>query len=317
MADSAEQKQKRGGKKDAGDGAKRGLSVVVPVVNLITDIVDCLSALEKQRASVDLEVLVVDRLGERVRKQVASLFPWVKVIAVDEDTTIPQMRAIAFREATKEAVAVIEDHVMVPEGWALDMLRALDEGAEVVGGSVENSATETLLDWAAFLCEYSHLIPPIESGKVGSVTGNNVVYKRELLERFQKVAEEGQWENRLHDALREQGIDLVCHPEIVVGHKKHYSFAEYMSQRYLYARSYAGARVEHAALPKRVGYAVGSFALPPVLFYRIVSRIAQKKTYNDKLVKSLPLIGMFVTAWAAGEVVGSIAGAGKSLSKVC
>lgn len=293
------------------------LSVVVPAVNTLVDVVGCLEALEKQKDEVELEVIVVDRLGSESQEAVARLFPWVRVLPVPSATTIPQMRAAAFRAAEGQAIAVIEDHVIVPEGWARRLLDVMAEGKEVVGGSVENAATRTLMDWAAFLCEYSHCIPPIERGSVSWLTGNNVVYTKALIDAHREIVEAGKWENHLHDTLKEEGVELHCRPDIVVGHKKHYTFGEYMSQRYLYARSYAGARVSGAPLPKRVAYGVGAFALPPVLFYRTVSRIVSKKKHLGTLAKSLPLISMFVTSWGAGEVVGYFFGPGDSLSKVC
>lgn len=293
------------------------LSVVVPAVNTLHDLAGCLEALEKERATVALEVLVVVREGPEMMEAIPRLFPWATLLPVARDTTIPRMRAEAFRAATGGAVAVIEDHVIVPEGWARRMLDVLAEGKSVVGGSVENAATETLMDWAAFLCEYSHCIPPIESGSVAWLTGNNVVYARTLLDSHRAVWEAGKWENYLHDRFRSEGIELYCQPDIVVGHKKHYTFGEYLSQRYLYARSYAGDRVTGAPLSKRIAYGLAAFALPPMLLYRTVSRIVHKRKHLDMLVKSIPLIAVFVTAWGAGEVVGYLFGPGDSLQKVC
>jgi hypothetical protein len=182
---------------------------------------------------------------------------------------------------------------------------------------VENAATGTLLDWARFLCEYSHCLPPMQAGPVDWLTGNNVVYPKTLLDRYRAVVEEGRWENHLHDAFRRDGIALVCHPEIVVGHKKHYTFGEYLSQRYLYARSYAGARVTGASAGVRAAYGLAAFVLPPLLFYRTVTRILKKGRHRGLLFKSLPLIAVFVVAWGLGEVAGYWAGAGNSLSRVC
>ncbi|MGH8551426.1 MAG: glycosyltransferase [Methylococcales bacterium] len=295
----------------------RSLSVVVPCVNTLDDLAGCLSALERQRADCELEILVVDRLGDEVRSAIRERFDHVRIIPVEPGTPIPQMRARAFQDATGDAVAVIEDHVIVPDGWAQQMLDALDRGADVVGGSVENAATGTLLDWAAFLCEYSHCIPPLDEGSVTWLTGNNVVYRRQLLEKFRSTIDAGKWENYLHDAVRDAGIPLVCHPEIVIGHKKHYTFAEYMSQRYLYARSYAGARVAGASLSKRAYYGFAAFILPPLLLYRIVTRILRKRRHQRLLLKSVPFIALFVLSWGWGEVVGYWAGPGDSLSQVC
>jgi len=292
------------------------LSVVVPSVNGFDDLSGTLAALERQRADVDLEVLVVDRLGRELRERVRAAYPLVRVLEVEAETTIPQMRAIAFRAASAPAVAVIEDHVIVPPGWARSLLRAQTPSTPVVAGAVENAATTGLVDWAAYLCEYSHCTPPLPAGPADWLTGNNVVYPRALLERYRAVAESGAWENRLHDAFKADGILLTCRPEIVVGHKMHYSFGLYMSQRYLYSRSYAGARAEGASLARRWAMGLASMALPPLLFWRTVSRIGAKGRHRLELVRSLPLLALFVVAWAAGEAVGYVAGPGNSLSKV-
>jgi hypothetical protein len=293
------------------------LSVVVPSVNGFADLSGCLSALERQRESVRLEILVVERCGEAVRRLVRDAFPTAIVIAVGQAETIPQMRARGFDAAAAPAVAVIEDHVIVPAGWARQLLDALGAAEQVVGGSVENAATGTTVDWAAFLCEYSHCLPPLPTGPAEWLTGNNVVYPRAVLDRYRRVIQEGKWENHLHDALRADGVPLICRPDIVIGHKKHYTIGEYLSQRYLYARSYAGARVTGAPLPRRLAYGVAAFALPPIRFARTVARITAKGRHQEQLVKSLPLIGLFVLAWGWGEVVGYWRGAGDSLSKVC
>lgn len=297
-------------------GVGNGLSVVVPSVNELSDVVDCLTALERQRDATDLEVLLVERLGEVVRDAVAQRFPWVRILPVPGDTTIPEMRATAFREATRDAVAVIEDHVIVPDGWSEALLAGLAEGAQVVAGSVANAADQSLLDQACFLCEYHHLLPPIASGPVESVTGNNVVYRRALLEQFSEITAQGRWENHLHDALRSAGVELICLPEIVVGHKKHYSFGEYFSQRYLYARSFAGERAAGGSAARRLLLGLAAFALPPLLLARIVGTVRAKGGHDAVLLRCLPLLSCFVVSWAFGEVVGAWCGPGDSLSRV-
>ena len=42
----------------------------------------------------------------------------MRVLEAAPETTIPDLRAMAFAAATGRSVAVIEDHVIVPEGWA-------------------------------------------------------------------------------------------------------------------------------------------------------------------------------------------------------
>jgi glycosyltransferase involved in cell wall biosynthesis len=293
------------------------LTVVVPSVNGLGDLLDCLAALAHQQTDVDLEVLVVDRCGEAVRNEVRRRYPWVRVLEAAPGTTIPDLRAMAFAAAKGKSVAVIEDHVIVPPGWARALLDAQGDADIVVGGAIENAAVDRLVDWAAFLCEYSHCIVPLPDGPTDWLPGNNVVYPRALLARYQSVLGQGQWENRLHDAMRRDGVTLVCRPQIRVGHKKHYTVGEYLSQRYLYARSYAGARVARASLPTRLGYGVAALALPPLLMFRTVSRVVAKRRHRAELVRSLPLLAVFVVSWAFGEMVGYVAGPGDSLARVC
>ncbi len=289
---------------------------MVPSVNGMTDLAGCLDALEAQR-DVALEVLVADRCGEPVRAEVRKRWPRARVLESVPATTIPDLRAAAFAAASAECVAVIEDHVIVPADWARRLLDAQREAGGAVGGAVENAATGRLVDWAAFLCEYSHCLTPLPSGPADWLTGNNVIYPRALLERYRGVLGGGRWENQLHDAMRRDGVALTCRPDIIVGHKKHYTVGEYLSQRYLYARSYAGARVAGAPRARRLMFALAACALPPVLFARTISRVLSKGRHRAELVRSLPLLALFVCAWAAGEVVGYAAGPGDSLSRVC
>ncbi|CAN5155451.1 hypothetical protein BH09GEM1_BH09GEM1_41280 [soil metagenome] len=299
------------------------LSVVVPSVNTLADVERTLAALEREQASVAIEVLLVDRLGESVRAAVRSRHPSVRILETSPTATIPAMRKQAFEAATGVFVAVIEDHVIVPPGWAAALIAAevaarkdAGNGDAVVGGSVENAATGKIVDWAAFLCEYSHCITPMPSGPSDWVTGNNVIYPRALLQRYVDKLSPDQWENYLHGLMKDDGVTLVLRPEITVGHEKYYTLGEYLSQRYLYARSYAGARVSGASLPKRLAFGLAAAALPPVLFARTIQRILAKKRHRAQLVMSIPMIAIFVCAWAWGEVMGSWFGAGDSLQKV-
>ena len=260
------------------------VSVIVPSVNSYDDLKLCLRALFDQRLA-RVEAIVVDRLGEGLRDQVRREFPDAVIVPVATDTPIPAMRAQGFALAKAPAVAVIEDHVIVPQDWARRMLDALDEGHDVVGGAIENAATERHVDWAAFLCEYSASLPPLPSGPSGGVPGNNAIYRKSVLDRYQSVIAENKWENRLHDAMRADGIQLIMRPDIVVGHKMHYTFWLYFSQRFLYSRSYAGARVSGAPLVRRLAIGAAAFALPPLIFYRTVSRIVSKRQHLGHLVR--------------------------------
>jgi hypothetical protein len=291
------------------------LSIVVPSVNGWGDLEGCLAAIEAQDAGVPIEILVADRVGDPVRRPLRGRFPRVRVLEAAPGTTIPDLRALAFDAARADIVGVIEDHVLLPPDWARRMLAEHAAGAQVVGGSVRNVATARLVDRAAFLCEYHQsLLPP--SGPAEWVTGNNVTYRRALLQSHRAAWTAGRWENHLHDALRADGVPLLSRPDIGVGHRMSYTVGSYLHQRYLYSRSYAGMRVQGAPRPRRIIMGFAAFALPPVLLARIVSRVWASPADRGDLVRSLPLQALFTVAWAAGEVVGYWAGGGDALGQV-
>ncbi|MDP6540779.1 MAG: glycosyltransferase [Planctomycetota bacterium] len=292
------------------------LSVVIPSVNGWSDLEGSIEALLGQEGEAQLEILVADRLGGAVRDPLRERFPRVRLIEAAPGTTIPELRRLAFGEARAEVVGVIEDHVRVPPDWARRMLALQAAGEQVVGGRVDNAATDRFIDRAAFLCEYAACLAPPE-GPAPWLTGNNTTYRRELLERFDDVIAEGRWENRLHDAFREADLTLHSHPEIAVGHKKHYTFWEYFSQRYFYARSYAAMRSEGQDAGKRLAYGLAAFLLPPVLLLRTVRAVLASGKMRGDLALSLPLLALFVSSWAMGEVVGAWFGDGGALARVC
>jgi hypothetical protein len=292
------------------------LSVVVPSVNGWSDLDGCLAALGRERVTTPLEVLVPERCGDDVRSRITQQYPWARVFPVSLTTTIPQMRALAFREAQAPNVAVIEDHVIVPPAWASHMVAARSGDVRVVGGGVRNAATVTTVDWAAFLCEYSHMLAPLPTGPADWLTGNNTVYDRALLAECRDIVDQGKWEDVLHAAFRARGITLWSRPDIVVDHKKHYTVSEYTSQRFLYARAYASARVQGGGPARAVTYGALALALPALLYYRIVSRIWRTGAHRAELVRSLPLLLLFVSAWGLGEAAGALLGDGGALAKV-
>ncbi|MEO8484233.1 MAG: glycosyltransferase [Acidobacteriota bacterium] len=295
------------------------LAVVVPSVNGLPIVLECLAALRADASvsKLGIELLVIDRCGDDVRRAIHDHFPEATVIAVGRRETIPAMRAVGFRRASAPAVAVIEDHVIVPAGWAGAMVAALrDDGADVVGGGVRNAAVERLVDRAAFLCEYSHLLPPQPAGRVETLTGNNVVYRRAVLDRYRATVDRGHWEDELHAAMRRDHVVLIGRPDIEVGHKMHYRVRDYLAQRFWYARAYAGIKRESMSPSARIIRAIGSVALPPLLLQRIVGRVRRAHVPDASWIPSLPLLSLFVCAWAAGEVVGYLCGGGDALSRV-
>lgn len=291
------------------------MTVVIPVVTNWDHAARCLEHLERERQTFALGVLAVSRLGPQVATSIAARFPWVRVMPVDADTTIPAMRALGIEQANAPVVAIIEDHVDVPPGWATRMHDLVVERGGVVAGPV-GDGSHRFSSRAAFVCEYSGALPPVASGPRAGLPGNNTAYPARVLVPHRDLLVAGGWEDELHERLAEEGVSLWFDEGVEATHALELGALEYAGLRYHYSRAWAGRRRRGAPFARRVSSAAKSVALPPVLLARILGRAVGRSRYRGIAVMSLPLQVLFVVAWAAGEFVGNLAGPGHSLTKV-
>lgn len=289
------------------------LSVVVASVNGLPYLADCLESLERHAPQV--EVVVADWTNDATRALVAERWGHVKVLSFGEPKSVPELRAAGIAAASAPRVAVIEDHCMVTPGWAEAIVKAHEAGYHVVGGPVRNVMTARLRDWAPFYCEYSAFMEPLAAGEVDDLTGMNVSYDRDALADIQDLLDDGRWESDLHPRLRERGHTFLAAPEAVIEHAKDFGFLEFACQRYHYSRSFAGMRHDVRG-PRRIGYALATPLLVPVLFWRILRNVRSRPEHASTFARAAPLVLLYTVIWALGELVGYTAGGGRSLLEV-
>lgn len=289
------------------------LSIVVASVNGLPYLERCLDALAAR--CPEAEVIVADATDAETRARVRARWPSLRLLANDVPRTIPELRAQGVAAAPTPYVALIEDHCLVGEGWAESLLEHHRAGRHVVGGAVRNAATSRVRDWAAFLCEYSEHMEPLERGPASALPGMNVSYDRAALETIEELLREGRWETWLHAHLRRSGFELYLEPDATIEHDKDFGFREFVSQRYHYARSYAGMR--NAELGRRRAlYVLGSPLLVPLVYSRIARNVLRRRCHRTALLLATPLVLVYLAVWAAGEAVGYALGGGRSLLRV-
>ena len=291
-------------------------SIIIACVNGLPSIAECLTALEKSQHGPDVEIIVIDSTDQKTKKYIEQNFPRVKLIKLTKRVGIPEMRAIGMNEATGNFLVVIEDHCIAPEGWFDEIGKAHHAGYPVVGGAVENASTDGLVNWAAFLCEYSAFMSPVPSGEVDFLPGNNISYHRSVIEQLDKSLINDFWEYFIHANLKERNVKFFCSPLITVDHKKDFGFFYFLSQRFHYSRSFSAMRRTRSTYLQKLVYLAYTPFLPFHLSWRIINNVLQKRRHRKELILSFPVLAVFLLSYALGELTGQLFGSGNSLLKV-
>ncbi len=291
------------------------MSVVIASVNGWTMLEPTLRALDAQAERDRLEVIVVEAVGGATRRALLAHRPAVVVVPVDAKRTIPALRHLGVTRAAGDLVAILEDHGAVDPCWAAALIESHRGPWGAVGGTVENGRPG-LVDRAAFFCEYAPYMGPVLEGESADLPGNNIAYKRPHLLRHAHLLAEGRWESWINDRIRADGVPIASTNHAPVRHIKPFRLGHFLTQRFHFARSYAGMRRPDQSPARRLIYGLGSVALPALLTLRATRTVLAKRRDRARFAACLPLIALFFTVGAAGEMIGYLVGPGDSLGRV-
>ena len=289
------------------------LSVVIAAWNGLSPLERCLRSLKADGQASDTEVIVVTNFD--AAEMLKTQFPSVQHVAASSHTTVPMLRATGIFRSGGEIVALAEDHCTFGDGWCSEIKKAHQLAYAVIGGPVENASGESALDWAVYFYDYGRFMLPSPAAVVEVLAGNNVSFKRSVLQEVEPSLRDGFCEAFIGSELERRGQALYLAPSVVVYHYKHYEAGQAITQCYHLARGFAGKRVLNTPLVKRAALVLGSLALPALLPGRIVVRTVRKRRHIKELVRSLPYLLILMMSWSFGEFCGYLAGEGSSASK--
>jgi hypothetical protein len=281
---------------------------------------ECLSALRGQRGNHACEVIVADRRNDEISQEIARAFPEVTLIPCNPSTTLPELRTIALHHAQGEFILVTEDHCIPDLNWLSGVAKTFASAPAstvAAGGCIENGLTSTAWDWATYLCEYSGFAEPILEGNTETLPGGNIAYQRSVLANVEReVLTSGFWETTLHPRLLCQSHTFFSSNDILVNHRKSFSFRLFIAQRFSYSRYYAGLRSSSHGWAWRAAAAFASIAVPPLAFSRITLNSLRRRRLRSKLLLSTPWLLLFTLVWGLGEAWGYLRGPGQALAEI-
>lgn len=294
------------------------LSVVVVSFNPLPQLERCLRSLAAQRACPHTEVIVVGQWSDKSPGNLAALqraFP--EATFVDSlDGTVPRLRRLGVEASRGEVVALLEDDCVVDADFGSSVLRAHATPHVAVGGAVEPGAYRRAVDWAAYLCDYSRFMLPFSEGDATVLPGNNVSYKRAVVDEVLALGGvNGLQETFIHAAFDRSGRPMKTDPRIVVRNEHSWTIADVSSVPFQHGRAFGGQRGRAWSRPRRLAFSAAAVGLPVLHVGRILIRVLRRRRAVSPLALALPWVVLFSLCWSAGECVGYARGVGASLGR--
>ena len=157
---------------------------------------------------------------------------------------------------------------------------------------------------------------PLKEGIVDELPGNNISFKREILNRGRRFVRNGFWKTYWCRELQAEGIQLISNPSVLVRYRKKYRLGSFLIRRFTHGRCFAGMRIKKDLVFKRACYLIGTVILPLMFLWRIITDMINKKRHIKEFVISFPITVMAVVIWSLGEFWGYLTGPGNSCDKI-
>jgi hypothetical protein len=218
---------------------------------------------------------------------------------------VPHLWRDGIRESRGRIVALTNSTMVPADDWLASIERQ-HRSHDVVAGAIEPWSRLRLSDWAEYLCRYSPDMLPFDDHESVDLPGDNVSYKRELLERASGVYRDGFWEPAVHRWLAASGTRLWHSPELVVRQGRSGGPAAFVRQRLRHGRSRGRRQGAELSAARNLLGIVASPAVPLLLTLRIVRQAAARRRLRARVAAALPYILLFNAAWALGEAFGHL-----------
>jgi hypothetical protein len=291
------------------------LSIVVATVQGWPLVRRSVESVEAAADRIGGEVIIGDGSGMAAPdpSELAPGTTWFQV----EESSVFQLRQEAYRRSSAPVVALTEDHCRVEPDWGERILASHEEhpNAVAIGGSVENGATATLIDWASFFVVQTSFMAPIASGPTQRINGAvNVSYKRSGLEGLNGFGGLGAMDVLHQRQLVEAGAQLVGDDRIRCVHDQALGGVDTPIIHFHAGRTISGFRRQNMTARQWIRFA-GTFVVPVGRFARIMV-LGAGKPHRRELIRSAPQIWWLLVCQAAGQFVGYLAGPGDSPRRV-
>jgi hypothetical protein len=240
---------------------------------------------------------------------------------------VPMRRQFGLRAASGDVVGLIEDTTWPDEGWCAATLSAFaDPRTAAAGGPVGIAATLPSRYRALGASEYGafatnrHPRSAISGSTcdqliaASRVPGNNMAFRRlDLIETIDEH-DGGMFEGLTCTRLLAKGRQVVYHPRMSAIYAVCDRYNASLATRLHHGRIYAAGHVRGRSWPSRLTHLAKTPLLPIVLTARAIGSLRGSGSLSAWMA-TLFWVVLMESAWALGEAVGVLMGAGKSINE--
>src|SRR5215510_9600392 len=183
------------------------MSVIIAAWNGPEALRLCLGSLMTQLDATRDEIIIVSNFESDIQDLVSTC-AFVRHVGLAADTDVPGLRSRGIQLARGEIVALLEDHCIADDHWSAEIRKAHELPYSIVGGSVENHSAKSKLTWAVYFYDYGKYMLPGVGRVFTSLSGNNISYKKKVLDEIGGQYQDGFHETFINQALQRRGYDL-------------------------------------------------------------------------------------------------------------
>lgn len=296
--------------------AAPALSVIVAAPASPPDVHGCLEPIMRQCRDQRAEILVTYSAADDPPHGIGVNGTRMTFMDLPPTAPLPAHLREAIARSAGSIIAVTEGTCAVNDGWISAVAHAQRGPHAVVGGAVEPLGLRTVVDWAAYFCDYGQFMLPFSEGSAREIPGNNFLLKRWALAQGGEFPDGGFWKTLWCQRLQAQGIALYMTPAMVVYYRKSFRLWPYLAHRFHNGRCFGGMRAVELNGRERVLRIATAPGLPVLFCVRIIRAVLPKRRFRREFFIALPVIALAAIAWALGEFVGYLRGSGRSCRHV-
>ena len=294
------------------------VSVIIPAYNSMKTIPSTLAHLSRQARLIH-EVIVVDSSPAEIQRELAELasqYPNVKTVFLDQKTMPAKGRNIGASKAEGELLLFIDSDAYPDDDWVETVLESYRNGCMVGGGSLElpDFQEKRLIAVAQYFLQFNEFISVGEKRRKQFVPSCNLFCDKKLFETLGGFPEVRASEDVLFGLNASKTNELWFLPESKVFHIFGESWERFRSNQFLlgkYVAAYKKDQLKHSLKRYLFSPAVQIPALPAVPFYKymlLLRRIVGADVKHIAMFsKAAPAVFLGLLIWSAGFLQGATA----------